>query len=213
MLSLLFTGQVFLFFVLLFTLVFSLTLHEFGHALSAKLLGDDTAERLGRLTLNPVAHIDPIGLLMVMTVGFGYAKPVPINPARMNKSWAGAATAAAGPFMNLLIAIVAINLMALASKTGIFELTDARVTLLMILAQINLLLMLFNLLPLGPLDGHWIMSWLLPTSLRMEYDRFNNQYGTRLFLVLILLSVAGVPIFRFLMNFSQHFILYLDFIN
>jgi len=213
MLSLLFSGQVFLFCMLLFTLVFSLTLHEFGHAFSAKLLGDDTAERMGRLTLNPMAHIDPIGLLMVMTIGFGYAKPVPINPHRMNKPWGGAVTAAAGPFMNLLIAVVAINVFALANKTGIFELTEARATALVILAQINLLLMLFNLLPIGPLDGHWIMSWLLPTSLRMDYDHYNNLYGSKLFLLLILLSIAGVPIFHFLMSFSQRFLVYLNFIS
>jgi len=216
MLSLLFSGNsgdIFLFAVLLFTIVFSLTFHEFGHAFSAKLLGDDTAEQLGRLTLNPVAHIDPIGLLMVITIGFGYAKPVPINPNRMKKPWGGAATAAAGPFMNLLIAVVAINVFALADKTEIFELTEQRATALIILAQINLLLMLFNLLPIGPLDGHWIMSWLLPTSLRTQYDYFNNLYGSKLFLALILLSVMGVPIFDFLMNFSQHFVGYLDFIS
>jgi Zn-dependent protease len=213
MLSLLFNGQVFLFAVLLFTIVFSLTFHEFGHAFSAKLLGDDTAERLGRLTLNPVAHIDPIGLLMVITIGFGYAKPVPITPSRMQKPWGGAAVAAAGPFMNLLIAIVAVNVFALANKTGLFELTEQRATALIVLAQINLLLMLFNLLPLGPLDGHWIMSWLLPKQVGITYDRFNNQYGSHLFLALILLSVMGVPIFSFLMDFSQQFIGYLDFIS
>jgi Zn-dependent protease len=198
---------------LLFSLVFSLTLHEFGHAFSAKLLGDDTAERMGRLTLNPLAHIDPIGLLMVMIVGFGYAKPVPINPNRMNKSWGSAVTAAAGPLMNFMIAVIAVNILAFTTKNGGIGLTDVQATLLVILAQINLLLMLFNLLPLGPLDGHWIMSWLLPTPLRIEYDRFNDAYGTRIFLILILMSVAGIPIFRFLSHFIDQFIPYITFVH
>ena len=80
--ELLLQGQIALFATLLFAIVFSLTFHEFGHAASAKLLGDDTAEQAGRLTLNPIAHIDPLGLLMVVMVGFGYAKPVPVNPRR-----------------------------------------------------------------------------------------------------------------------------------
>ncbi|HSB96668.1 MAG TPA: site-2 protease family protein, partial [Spongiibacteraceae bacterium] len=80
MLSLLLNGEVQVFITLLFAIVFSLTLHEYGHAKAATLLGDDTAERMGRLTLNPMAHIDPLGLLMVVIVGFGYAKSVPFNP-------------------------------------------------------------------------------------------------------------------------------------
>lgn len=213
MLSLLLQGQVFLFAALLFTLTFSLTLHEFGHAASAKWLGDNTAERMGRLTLNPLAHIDPIGLLMVITIGFGYAKPVPINPGFLKKSWGAAVVAAAGPFMNLLIAVFAVNLLALADNTGFIHLSDAAATLLVLLAQINLLLMLFNLLPIGPLDGHYIMSWLLPTSLRIDYDRLNYQYGTHLFLGLIFLSVMGVPIFQFLLSFSHSLIPFITFIR
>ncbi len=202
MLQLLFNGQVQLFVIILVAIVFSLTLHEFGHAQSAKLLGDDTAQRLGRLTLNPMAHIDPVGLLMVVIIGFGWAKPVPINPRNMKTPWAGAAVAVAGPSMNLLLAFVAINLYAWAAQTGSFELTQSRVLALSIMAQINLLLMLFNLIPLGPLDGHYILSWLLPRRLGLQYDHFNARYGSYAFLALILLSFLGVPIFSLLMSFS-----------
>ena len=109
MLSLLFQGQVALFLLIVISLVISLTFHEFGHALVAKWFGDDTAERAGRLTLNPAAHIDPLGLLMVVMVGFGYARPVPTNPANYSSRWADLAVSAAGPFMNLLVAVCAIN--------------------------------------------------------------------------------------------------------
>ncbi len=202
MLQLLLNGQALLFAILLVAIIFSLTLHEYGHAQSAKLLGDNTAEQMGRLTLNPLAHLDPVGLLMVVMVGFGWAKPVPIDMRNLKTPWAGAAVAAAGPLMNLLLAVVAINLYAWAATTGSFELTESRVLMLSILAKINLLLMLFNLIPLGPLDGHYILSWLLPRHLAVRYDYFNGRYGSLAFLALILLSFVGVPIFSFLMSIS-----------
>ena len=202
MLQLLYAGQYLIFAIILVSIIFSLTLHEFGHASSAKLLGDDTAQRMGRLTLNPMAHIDPMGLLLVMLVGFGYARPVPTNPRKIRYSWGNAAVAAAGPLMNLLLAVVAINTLQylyLNSNT----ISDQQVLFLSYMAQINLLLMLFNLIPFGPLDGHYILSWALPPKLRQRYDYYNGRYGAQLFLVLILLSIFGVPIFRFLMDFSR----------
>lgn len=211
MLSLLLNGQALVFGIILVAIIFSLTLHEYGHARSAKWLGDDTAERMGRLTLNPAAHVDPVGLLMVVLVGFGYAKPVPISPNKMRQPWAGAAVAAAGPLMNLLLAILSVNLLLWGVKTGSFTFSDPPALALIILSKINLLLMLFNLIPLGPLDGHYIMSWFLPVRLRHPYDDFNNRYGSFVFIGLIILSLLGVPIFHFLMSFSAALIPYISF--
>ena len=212
MLSLLYNGQVLVFGIILVAIIFSLTLHEYGHARSAKMLSDDTAEKMGRLTLNPAAHVDPLGLLMVVLVGFGYAKPVPISPNKMKQPWAGAAVAAAGPLMNLLLAILSVNLLLWGLKTGAFTFSDPPALALTILSQINLLLMLFNLIPMGPLDGHYIMSWLLPPRLSSQYDYFNSRYGSLVFIGLILLSVLGVPIFHFLMSFSAALIPYISFV-
>lgn len=212
MITLLFNGQVGLFVLLLGAIIFSLTLHEFGHAYSAKLLGDRTAEQAGRLTLNPISHIDPLGLLMVVMVGFGWAKPVPFNPSRANVPWAGAFIGAAGPFMNLLIAIVSVNLYVWAAETRAFDLDSGLGVALILLAQINLLLMIFNLIPLGPLDGHYVMSWLLPRNLSYRYDRFNAQYGAMIFLVLIALSILGFPIFRFVTSLAGSLLPYLTFV-
>ena len=212
MLSLLYNGQVLVFGIILVAIIFSLTLHEYGHARSAKMLGDDTAEKMGRLTLNPAAHVDPLGLLMVVLVGFGYAKPVPISPNKMKQPWAGAAVAAAGPLMNLLLAILSVNLLLWGLTTGAFTFSDPPAVALTILSQINLLLMLFNLIPMGPLDGHYIMSWLLPPRLSSQYDYFNSRYGSLVFIGLILLSVLGVPIFHFLMSFSAALIPYISFV-
>ena len=213
MLQLVLSGQYIIFVTILVAIIFSLTLHEFGHAYSAKLLGDDTAQRMGRLTLNPAAHIDPMGLLMVVLVGFGYAKPVPTNPQKIRYSWGSAVVAAAGPFMNLLLAILAVNTLQLATVSSTFDLSNQSILFLSYMAQINLLLMLFNLIPFGPLDGHYILSWALPQKLRRQYDYFNDRYGSQLFMVLILLSIFGVPIFSRLMNFSRTLIPYLVFVG
>jgi Zn-dependent protease len=201
MLSLLLNGQMLLFAILLLAIVVSLSLHEFGHAGLATALGDDTPRRAGRLTLNPLSHIDPMGLLLVVLVGFGYARPVPFSPARL-RGWGAAAVAAAGPGMNLLLATAAVNLLVWAGVSG-FALMPEAALALRALARINLLLALFNLLPLGPLDGHYVLSWLLPPALGRRYDAFNQRHGAQVFLVLILLSVAGVPVFRFLAGLAD----------
>lgn len=213
MLQLLLNGHIVVFLTVIVILIFSLTLHEFGHALSAKICGDDTAERMGRLTLNPFAHIDPVGLLMVVLVGFGYARPVPTNPRALPHAWMRAAVAFAGPLMNLLLAMLAVNFLVWANRSATLHLTDTAFSALSIVASINLLLALFNLLPLGALDGHYILSWLLPANLRYRYEQFNHVYGSRLFLVLILLSVLGLPIFSFLMTLSAMIMPHLVFVR
>lgn len=212
MLALLLNGQIAVFGILLLAIIFSLSLHEFGHAQASTWLGDNTAKNMGRLTVNPVAHVDPLGLLMVVLVGFGYAKPVPFDPRTIHHAWARAAVAAAGPGMNFLIAVVAVNVLALAAHSTGFDLPREVLLALTILAQINLLLMLFNLLPLGPLDGHYILSWLLPPELGRRYDYFNARYGAQVFLVLIVLSVVGLPVFRFLTSFANQLLPYLVFV-
>ena len=154
MIELLTQGHFGLFAMLLVAIVLSLTFHEFGHAACAKMLGDDTAERHGRLTLNPLAHIDPMGLLMVVAVGFGYARPVPVNPARLRHAGAAAAVAFAGPFANLVLAALCVNFLVygLANDIALLDEPAARVFFLY-LARINLLLMLFNLIPIGRSTG------------------------------------------------------------
>ena len=109
MINLLSQGHWALFSMLLIAIVIALSFHEFGHAWTARCFGDDTAERAGRLTLNPIADIDPVGLLMVVLVGFGYARPVPTDPRKFTSRYADLLVSAAGPGMNLLLAVVAIN--------------------------------------------------------------------------------------------------------
>jgi len=214
MIFLLINGQIALFVLLVVALIISLTFHEYGHAAVAKMFGDPTAERLGRLTLNPIAHIDPMGLAMVVLVGFGYAKPVPTDPRNFTRKSADLWVAAAGPFMNLLVAVVALNVYLLALKFGMeFTLNEGVQTFFNLLVSINLMLMLFNLIPLGPLDGHYIFPYLLPEGLRAPYRQLNASYGSFLFLGLIVLSVIGIPVFSYVMKLAGSIIPWISFVS
>lgn len=213
MLGFLSRGEYFLFAALLGALIMSLSFHEFGHAFAAKRFGDDTAEKQGRLTLNPIAHIDPMGLLMVVLIGFGYAKPVPTDPRNYNSFWAQLVVAAAGPLANLIIAVVAYNLYLYGIQVGWPGFSDPGVRQIFnIVVIVNLVLMIFNLIPLGPLDGHYILPYFLPRALAQQYRVLNAQYGTYLFLGLILLSLAGLPIFRFVFSVGTSLLPYIRFV-
>ena len=204
MITLLYSGEYLVFGVLLTALVLSLSCHEFGHAYVAKLCGDDTAQRAGRMTLNPVRHIDPFGLAMVVLVGFGYAKPVPTDPRFFRFRRADLWVAAAGPAMNLLLAAVAWNVFLMLRVAGVeFAFGEGVEVFFVLLVQINLLLMLFNLLPLGPLDGHYILPHFLPAGLARAYRDYNARYGVWVLLGLILVSFLGVPVFSTLMAVAQ----------
>ena len=197
MIQLIFQQEYLAFILIAFALVFSLTCHEYGHGKMASLIGDDTAERAGRLTLNPIPHIDPFGLLMVLLIGIGYAKPVPADPRKFNTRWGMLMVAAAGPAMNLLLAIITINVYVIGLKLGIgiFQTEVARFFFVH-LALINMLLMLFNLLPIGPLDGSYILPYALPRDAAIRYQQMNARYGTYALLGLIALNFLGVPVFE-----------------
>lgn len=179
-------------------LLISLTIHEAAHAWTADRLGDPTARRLGRVSLNPVVHIDPIGTLLLPIIAavshlplIGWAKPVPVSARNLaNPRRDFMLVAAAGPISNLLQAFVAALLFRLA--VGITDAPDVYasplVTASFLAVQINLLLAFFNLIPVPPLDGGNVLLGLLPPNLAIAYARV-RQYG---FLVLYALLLTGV---------------------
>jgi len=204
MIQLLMQGQLMLFLMILFALIFSLTFHEYGHGIVAKYFGDRTAEMQGRLTLNPLAHIDPMGLLMVVLIGFGYAKPVPTDPRNYRSHWGEFFVAAAGPMMNLLLAFITINLYSIGLHLGwpLFQGAAAN-NFFVFLASINMLLMVFNLIPIGPLDGHYLLPFFLPPKAARLYQYYNQRYGSWFLLALVALSLMGLPIFSYVWELGQ----------
>ncbi|MCL6634956.1 MAG: site-2 protease family protein [Peptococcaceae bacterium] len=176
-------------------IILGLTLHEYAHGLAAYRLGDNTARYAGRLTVNPVAHLDPAGFIMLLFAGFGWARPVPVNPAnfRGDRLKGMIQVSLAGPLTNLLLAVVS------AVALGFFA--SWRVpyldSILFYSVQINVVLAVFNLLPIPPLDGSKVLAGLLPGCREWLYQM--EAYGT---IILILLIFTGVIryLFRFFVS-------------
>jgi Zn-dependent protease len=166
--------------MILIPLLLSLTVHEWAHAWSAYRLGDDTAAMQGRLTLNPIAHIDPIGTLILPLLGipFGWAKPVPVNPTRFRRGVSMTTgmiiTAAAGPLANVALAVlsaIGIGLVArFAPESAVAGSGMSLIGLLGSLLVINVTLAIFNMIPIPPLDGSRVVDGLIPYSWRPQWN-------------------------------------------
>lgn len=166
------------FFSILVVLLVATPVHECAHGWMAKLLGDDTAENSGRLTLNPIQHLDPLGTICMLLFGIGWGKPVPVNPSRCRKvkgKTAMALTALAGPVSNVLLALVFMIIYKVVFYTcGTVNNISYFLAALIFIIDINLYLAVFNLIPIPPFDGSRIMLAFLPTKLYfsiMKYER------------------------------------------
>ncbi len=164
--------------------------HEAAHAWAAVKLGDATSKWHGRLTLNPLAHFDPIGSLMILLFGIGYAKPVPVNPYNFrNRRRDMALTALAGPLSNIAMAVLSMALFRVILVFGYAQIVlYANIVLIGVFARVNLSLAVFNLLPLPPLDGSRIFGALLPE----KWTYWMDQYHQYVRMALLLLIVTGV---------------------
>ena len=189
--------------LLVFCLIFALSFHEYAHAYVADRLGDHTARMAGRLSVNPLVHLDVFGSLMVLIAGFGYAKPVPVNPRNFHHPRADAFVAAAGPLMNLLLGLGGGALIHIFHFNGwLYWEGFPLMKLLTFFILINFNLCLFNLIPLGPLDGSYVLSGFLNRELKWKYEEWNARFGYHALLGLVLVSVA-VPGFSFFGWISQ----------
>ncbi|MDD5194859.1 MAG: site-2 protease family protein [Candidatus Omnitrophica bacterium] len=183
------------FVILAVLLLYSIIAHEVAHGWVAHLFGDDTAKYYGRLTLNPIPHIDPLGMLMLLLVGFGWARPVPVDYYRLRNSRVGLfAVSLAGCLANILIASVAIFFLQFPAIKYSQQLYD----IFSKLAGINIMLGAFNLIPIPPLDGSKIIMGFLPASGQRTMARF-EKYG---FFVIIILLYTGLlnPLITLMQN-------------
>ncbi len=200
MLSLLRSGDYFTLIISILSKCFvvfcCLPIHELAHALAAYKCGDDTAKLKGRLTVNPFAHLDIIGTIMIFIFGIGYANPVPINPARLKHPRRDMALIAfAGPVSNILMGFISVFI---AYGLAAFESANAGINALIVFfsyaAQVNVMLAVFNLLPIPPLDGSKIYSAILPDKVYfkiMKYDRY-IMIGL---MVLLFTGLLNVPLY------------------
>lgn len=172
-------------------LIVALTVHEFSHALVGKWRGDRTAEHMGRLTLNPLAHLDLLGTLMLLTVGFGWAKPVPFDPRRLHRPlFDGILIALAGPAANFLLAAAVGMLFQALYTAGMLSFTSMLPPFLVLLMIVNLFLMFFNLIPIPPLDGSHVIDAILHKASWHKGRVLFEAYGSQLLLLLVIISLV-----------------------
>jgi len=172
-----------------------ITIHELCHGLTAYKLGDDTAKRAGRLTLNPLRHIDVMGLIMMLLFRFGWAKPVPVNMNRLRSPKRDMAfVALAGPLSNLLLAILALflyGLLLIPLSRG--SVGNVLLDLILTVASLSIALAIFNIIPIPPLDGSKILFSLLPENAYRNVLRY-ERYGMILLLLLVATNLLGKPL-------------------
>jgi len=176
-------------------LIVAITIHEFSHALAADKLGDPTSRSMGRLTLNPLKHLDPIGTIALIFLGFGWGKPVPIDPYNLQHPKRDEAIISlAGPISNLILALI------ISLIVRFLPLNNISILFLSILVQMNVVLAIFNLLPLPPLDGSKIFLALLPQDKSIQWQEAFEKYGFVLIIVLLFLPIGGSNIISLIIS-------------
>jgi len=187
--------------ILIPVIIFALSFHEFSHGWMAHRYGDPTAKNAGRLTLNPMAHLDVFGSMALYFMGFGWAKPVPVDPRYLaNPKKDMMRIALAGPVSNLILAFISGILLSVLLRMGIIGSQSPLIMVLIMSLQINLVLAIFNFIPIPPLDGSRILEGMVPNKYHNELAKF-EYYGPRVLFGLILISMfTGFNIFSVIIS-------------
>ena len=189
-------------------LIIAMTIHEFSHAATAVALGDPTPKMQGRLTLNPAAHIDPVGLLMLFLVRFGWAKPVMINPYNFkNPRRDDILVSLAGPVSNLVTAFVTLVIMVMLVKFG-FKMTPGMSTVFSLILIYNINFAIFNMIPIPPLDGSKVLIQLLPYELARRLQGL-ERYSFLILIIFLMTPILGsifVPMQRLILGMFESII-------
>lgn len=174
-------------------LLFAISIHEYAHAQCADSMGDPTARYAGRLTFNPMAHLDPIGAVLLVVAGFGWAKGVPINVNNFRNRREGILKVSfAGPAANLFLCFLAALLMALTNRLGLMS--DGMYRFLLWMQLYNVWFAFFNLIPIPPLDGSRILSELLPAKQSWKFNNIVDRYGFFILIALVFTGINGMII-------------------
>lgn len=174
-------------------LLFAISIHEYAHAQCADSMGDPTARYAGRLTFNPMAHLDPIGAVLLVVAGFGWAKGVPINVNNFRNRREGILKVSfAGPAANLFLCFLAALLMALTNRLGLMS--DGMYRFLLWMQLYNVWFAFFNLIPIPPLDGSRILSELLPAKQSWQFNNIVDRYGFFILIALVFTGITGMII-------------------
>ena len=187
-------------------LLLAITVHEFAHAWMANYLGDPTAKHIGRLTLNPFKHLDPLGTLFLLVAGFGWGKPVPYNPSNLKSDGDEVKVALAGVSANLIFALILGIPLRIATAMHVPIDSNVWLMALSLVVEMNLVLIAFNIIPIPPLDGSKVIFQFISFNARLAYERYGPII---LFGLIIASNVFGFP---FLVRFMEPIIRVLSFV-